>query len=127
MKKNKSTLLSKILILTLFCGIIISLASCENFLNAKDVANDIKKSIDYANAPACSVLLKCDESQGTFIAGDSKELKVGYETEIYFSANIENCLLDYLVAQSATDASKDMSEYIKSKLQTVMMKKDFTQ
>ena len=99
---------------TLLCiSILFTFVSCKNFLNGQGVAENIKQTIEYTKAPACSVLLKCDSWQGTFIAGDSKEFKVGYETEIYFSANKENCLLDYLAAQSATDASKDMSEYIK--------------
>ncbi len=90
--------------------------SCENFLQGANTAKELDKLISYANAPASSVLLKADESQGTFIAGDSKEFKVGYETEIYFSANIEACILSDLTAQFATDSSKDISEYISIKI-----------
>ena len=114
MNMNKNTnILNKILISSFSLLMLFTFISCDNFLKAGEVADEINEQINYANAPACSVLLKCEESQGTFIAGDSKEFKVGYETEIYFSANIENCLLDYLVAQSAVDPNKDMSEYIK--------------
>ncbi len=111
-KKHLSSLLKNFGAVLCFY-LLFSLISCDNFLKANDVASEIKAHIEYANAPSSTVLLKSDESMGTFIAGDSKEFKIGYDTEIYFSANIENCILDYLVAQSATDASKDMSEYVK--------------
>ncbi len=94
----------------------VSFISCENFLNGAETAKELNKLVSYANAPVCSVLLKSDESMGTFIAGDSKEFKVGYETEIYFSANIEACILSDLTAQFATDSSKDISEYISIKI-----------
>jgi hypothetical protein len=90
--------------------------SCENFLKGAETAKELEKNISYANAPTSSVILKSDESQGTFIAGDSIEFKVGYETEFYFSANIEVCILSGLTAQFATDSSKDVSEYISIKI-----------
>lgn len=104
--------LSKSFYLIFGLSLLFTFISCENFMDNADVVKEIKDSIAYANAPSCNVLLKSDESMGTFIAGDSKEFKIGYDTEIYFSANIQNGLLDNLIAQSATDANKDMSEYL---------------
>jgi hypothetical protein len=90
--------------------------SCENFMKGEESARELERLISLANAPSSTVLFKSDSSMGTFLSGSSKELKIGYETEILFSANLENGLLDTFVAQSITDSSKDMAQYITIKM-----------
>lgn len=90
--------------------------SCENFMKGEESARELERLISLANAPSSTVLFKSDSSMGTFLSGSSKELKIGNETEILFSANLENGLLDTFVAQSITDSSKDMAQYVTIKM-----------
>ena len=50
------------------------LTSCENFLDAKDTAQEIRDIIDYNNTPSCTVLFKADEGTGTFLTSNEKPL-----------------------------------------------------
>ncbi len=100
----------------LVCFTAATLISCENFLKGSNTPQQLERLVSYANAPGCTVLLKSDEAMGSFMAGDSTELKVGYETEFYYSANINNCILEDVIAQSATDSGMNMSDYISIKI-----------
>ena len=79
---NLSSLAKKMWGGVLVCLCVILLASCENFLKGRQTADELQQIIEYNNAPGCTILLKSDSSTGTFLAGDSKEFKIGYEEEI---------------------------------------------
>ena len=100
----------------LLCLCVILLASCENFLKGRQTADELQQIIEYNNAPGCTILLKSDSSTGTFLSGDSKEFKIGYEEEIYFSVNKETCIFQGLTVQSITDYKADMSGYVEFKI-----------
>ena len=102
----------------IFAALLLSiiLCSCENFLQGADTKQKLERVVSYANAPGCTVALRSDESMGTFVAGDSKEFKVGVDEDIYFTANIANCYFAGLKAVSISDSAKDMSEYVEIKL-----------
>ncbi|MBR3646488.1 MAG: hypothetical protein IKN54_08710 [Lachnospiraceae bacterium] len=102
----------------IFAAFLLSiiLSSCENFLQGADTKQKLERVVNYANAPGCTVALRSDESMGTFVAGDSKEFKVGVDEDIYFTANIENCYFAGLKSVSISDSAKDMSEYVEIKV-----------
>ena len=82
--------MKKSVLVTIVFALALIFSSCENFLKGNDTANDLQKILEYNNAPGCTILLKSDAATGTFLAGDSKEFKVGYQEDIYFSVNKEN-------------------------------------
>ena len=108
--------MKKSVLVTIVFALALIFSSCENFLKGNDTANDLQKILEYNNAPGCTILLKSDAATGTFLAGDSKEFKVGYAEEIYFSVNKENCIFEGLLVQSLTDAKADMSDYVELKI-----------
>ena len=118
MKRNLclQSLYKSFFAVVLVCFTAATLISCENFLKGSNTPQQLERLVSYANAPGCTVLLKSDEAMGSFMAGDSMELKVGYETELYYSANINNCILEDVIAQSATDSGMNMSDYISIKI-----------
>ena len=91
------------------CGgglaLIAALTACSNFLKSGDIAQDIKGAIEYNNAPSYTILLKSDARYGEFLSANEKSVKVGYDIEVEFSANIDDFLFVNLEAVSKTDTS----------------------
>ena len=49
----------------LFCGIFLTLTSCKNFLNAADVAEEIKEAIEIANSTPTTIYIEAPKDSGT--------------------------------------------------------------
>ena len=86
--------------------------SCSNFLNSKSVAEDIKKTIAYNNAPECNVLFKSDASYGSFLTGETLILKVGFETQVQFKVNKNDYIFTGLEAVSKSNADESLADYV---------------
>ncbi len=111
---NKS--ISKIRITKLFNGIVffflLCLNSCENFLDNENIKDDILGTIEYNNAPECTVLLKAPNGYGEFYPDGEKTFKVGYATEVQFTVNQEKYSFRKLEAVSKSDSSKSLSDCV---------------
>ena len=92
---------------------LIALTACSNFLKSGDIAQDIKGAIEYNNAPSYTILLKSDARYGEFLSANEKSVKVGYDIEVEFSANIDDFLFVNLEAVSKTDTSVRRDDCIK--------------
>ena len=89
--KTKLTCIVLLLVTILF-------TSCENFLNAGKVSEDIKSAIDYNNAKSVTVAIECDKNMGTVFPSPSYQAKLGYAFEIQFVPNLQN----YAIIDPAT-------------------------
>ena len=90
---------------------LTSLASCDNFLNASQVKQDIVDSIAYNNAPSVLVYLKSDAEFGEFLSDGEKSFKVGYDTLVQFSVNQESYVFEKLeaVVRTSPDTSRNQT------------------
>ena len=65
-KSNQIKLNSIILLFSLlFCGILLTITSCKNFLNAADVAEEIKEAIEIANSNPTTIYIEAPKNSGT--------------------------------------------------------------
>lgn len=94
--------------------IIISLVflSCENFLKGEQVKNQIQDYLSYNNAPVSLILLKSDSEKGEFLSGGEKTVKVGYASEVQFSANLENYIFKGLKAVVKGDEKQSRNDCV---------------
>lgn len=91
---------------------LICLTSCENFLDNENIKDDILDTIEYNNAPECTVLLKAPNGYGEFYPDGEKTFKVGYATEVQFTVNQEKYSFRKLEAVSKSDSSKSLSDCV---------------
>ena len=109
--KNKSFLITTILLLGGGLTALTGLTSCKNFLNSANVAQEIQDSIAYANAQSCKLYLKSDPAMGSFLAGSEKECKVGYSTDLQFSLKKNDYYFVSLEAVS-TDETQSREDFV---------------
>ena len=86
--------------------------SCENFLDAKDAAQEIRDIIDYNNTPSCTVLFKADEGTGTFLTSNEKSCKIGYDSQAEFELNKDSYLFLGFEAVSKSDVTKSREDCV---------------
>lgn len=80
--------------------------SCENFLKASEIREEIEKVIDYNNAQKVPVLIRADEGTGSFLVEGEKEFTVNFtEAELQFTANTKAIVFKGLEAVSKTNHS----------------------
>ena len=80
--------------------------SCDNFLKAEDIREEIEKVIDYNNAQKVPVLIRADEGTGSFLVEGEKEFTVNFtEAELQFTANTKAIVFKGLEAVSKTNHS----------------------
>ena len=91
----KTKLSLKSVLTTILGGAIICivLLSCENFLNAGKVSDEIKEAIAYNNAKSVNVSIECKEDMGIVFPQLSYQVKVGYDFEIQFIPNTEKYII----------------------------------
>lgn len=91
---------------------LTALTSCDNFLNGGEVKKEIDEAITYNNTPSVSVLLKSPIEVGEFFPDGEKSFKVGYDSEIQFSVNLENYVFNKLEAVSKADPAVSRAESV---------------
>ena len=93
MKNN--TIFFRNTVATLFAGVFFcfTLLSCENFLNAGNVSEEIKDVIAYNNAKNINVSIECKEDMGTIFPQPTFQSKLGYGFEIQFIPNTDNYII----------------------------------
>ena len=69
----------------LFCGILLTLTSCENFLNGKQVKDEILDAIAYNNAKEITVLVQAQEGSGSTVPAGNYVAKKGYDFDLSFT------------------------------------------
>ena len=91
----KTKLSLKSVLTSLLGGAIICilLSSCENFLQAEHVSEEIKDAIAYNNAKNVSVSIECEKGMGTVFPQPTYQAKVGYDFEVQFIPNTTNGIL----------------------------------
>lgn len=87
------------------------LTSCENFLNAGKISDEIKDAIAYNNAKTVNVSIECKEDMGTVFPQLSYQAKVGYPFEVQFIPNSENYIIRDLstIFQAVSRIDKEQS------------------
>ena len=85
--------------------------SCENFLDNKDVKDEILDSIAYNNAPECPVLFSTQDNMGSFLVTGRQNLKVGYKIQVQYTVNTSDYIFECLEAVS-TDESQSRADYV---------------
>lgn len=94
----------------------ISLLSCQNFMNAGKVSEEIKEAIAYNNAKSVNVSIECPEDMGTIFPKQTYQAKVGYDFEVQFIPNKENYVIKdlstILQAVSRIDQSVSRNDYV---------------
>ena len=111
MKKFSLNSFSAILTTIFIC---FGLGGCENFLNNKQVKQEIIDSIDYNNAPVETVAFEAAQDMGSFLSSDvRKTFKVGYPVQVQFSVNTKNYIYKGLKAFSKNDRNKSLNEIVK--------------
>ena len=104
---------------TLFAGVFFcfTLLSCENFLNAGNVSEEIKDVIAYNNAKNINVSIECKEDMGTIFPQPTFQSKLGYSFEIQFIPNTDNYIIRdpaaILKAVSRIDKTQSRADCVK--------------
>lgn len=96
----------------LFFCIVFFFVSCDNFLKGADVAQDIKDTIAYNNAPSTTLFLNAPEGTGHFLSGTEKSCKLGYTIDIQFTVNSNDYVYAGMQAVSKSNPSLSRAEYI---------------
>lgn len=100
---NKKTILGGGILCIVFS---LLFASCDSFLKADDIRDEIEKVIDYNNAQKVPVLIRADEGTGSFLVEGEKEFTVNFtEVELQFTANTKAIVFKGLEAVSKTNHS----------------------
>ena len=97
-------------IVIMACALIFS--SCENFLKGGEVAQEIKDTIAYNNAPSSTLVLNAPAETGSFLSGSEKSCKLGYTIEVQFSVNQASYVYRGMEAVSKSNPSKSLADYI---------------
>ena len=87
---SKKTFLWSALIFVLLLAVGFGFTSCENFLNAKGVKEEIEDIIAYNNAKTVNVSISCKEEIGSVFPSQTIQAKLGYDFEIQFIPNTQN-------------------------------------
>ncbi|MBR4791488.1 MAG: hypothetical protein IK024_11405 [Treponema sp.] len=95
---GKNTIQRGVLISMVLFAVTFLFTSCDNFLNAGKISEDIKETIDYNNAKTVHVNISCEKEMGTIFPDSSYSAKLGYDFEIQFFPNTEN----YFVNDTST-------------------------
>ena len=66
---------------------LLSLTSCENFLNGESVKEEIIDTIAYNNAKDISISLSCKEEMGIILPENTVSGKLGYNIDLQFIPN----------------------------------------
>ena len=86
--------------------------SCDNFLDGSKVREDIVDAIAYNNAISSTLYFKADSEMGEFFPERKQIFKVGYETEIQFSVNLDRYVFKGLEAVCVSDNSVSRADYV---------------
>ena len=89
----------------------VTLISCENFLKAGSVRDEIVDAIAYNNAPERRILISAEEGTGSTLPYGNYSAKEGYPFEVSFAENSEYCFVCwkavYLDKQKQSDPVTD--------------------
>ena len=108
-KSLKHLILSCILCFTF----TVLFTSCENFLKASEIREEIEKVIDYNNAQKVLVLIRADEGTGSFLVEGEKEFTVNFtEAELQFTANTKAIVFKGLEAVSKTNPTVSRNDCV---------------
>ena len=80
-------------------------SSCDNFLKANDVSQEIKEAIAYNNAEACTIVLKADPEMGEFLTGNQITAREGFSSQFQFSLNQDNYIFEEFQALCNSDST----------------------
>ena len=89
---SKKTIFYKVL-LGMLTAAAFTLTSCQNFLNAKNVKEEIQDIIAYNNAKTITVSIACKEEMGSVLPSHSIQAKLGYDFDIQFIPNTQNYMI----------------------------------
>ena len=81
------------LFLVVLIAAAFTLTSCENFLNARNVSDEIKDIIAYNNARTVNVSISCKEEMGSVFPTQNFQAKLGYDFEVQFIPNTQNYVI----------------------------------
>ncbi len=84
------------LIVFFFLLIGFCFTSCDSFLEAGDVRDQIVSTLDYNNAKNISVLIQSEEGTGTTVPSGFYSVKLGYKFDINFQVNPEYCFKKWI-------------------------------
>ena len=94
-----------------FC-IALLFISCENFLKGADVAQEIRDTIAYNNAPSSTLVLNAPEGTGRFLSGTEKSCKLGYTIDIQFKVNKNDYVFAGMEAVCKSNPATSRDEYV---------------
>ncbi len=98
----------------LFIIISLFLTSCNNFLKADEIKNEIEKVIDYNNAQLVNVLFHSEERIGSFLVEGEKEFKINHTVaEVQYTTNKKVCIFYGLEAVSRNDTNINRNDCVK--------------
>ena len=100
------------------------LTACDNFLNSSDVAEEIRKAIDYNNSVTSHILLKAVSDTGEFLSDGEKDCKEGYSIDVQFTLNSKDYVYRGMKAISKTNENKDLSDYVQFTDKSTELEKD---
>ena len=113
MKKHRFSSLLKTIFLLCVGFVVLTLSSCENFMQGADVRSQLDKAVSFANAKNCSLFISQETEMGTFLSSGEKECKVGYSVEIVFNLKKDYYIFNGLKAISIdeTESRDDCIEF----------------
>lgn len=113
MNKNLMKKISTVVVL-LAGGLLLPVAytSCDNFMKGTEVRDEIVDAITYNNAISSTLYFKADSEMGEFFPEREQIFKVGYETEIQFSVNLDRYVFKGLEAVCVSDNSVSRADYV---------------
>ena len=112
MKKHLFSSLVKTIFLVWVGFVVLTLSSCENFMQGADVRSQLDKAVSFANAKNCSLFISQETEMGTFLSSGEKECKIGYSVEIVFYLNKDYYVFKNLKAVSVTDESQSRDDCV---------------
>ena len=102
----------KILFSLLVLAGLVLFPSCDNFMRGGDISKEIKESIAYNNAAACTIVLKADQEMGEFLTGTQITAREGFEAQFQFSLNQDDYIFEEFQALCNTDSSISRADYV---------------
>ena len=106
----KSSFFKSLKTIMLGCILCVTFAmiftSCDNFLKASEIREEIEKVIDYNNAQKVPVLIRAIDGTGSFLVDGEKYFTVNYSVEeLQFTVNKGGCIFQGLEAVCKTNPS----------------------
>ena len=112
MKRFFNHFFTSLLLLATGFAILTGFSSCENFMKAQEVKQQVEDAIAYNNAKEFTLVVKSEPGLGTFLSEGEKKCKLGYTIDLQFTVTTEDYVFLGLEAVSTADNSVSRADCV---------------